>query len=79
MIAKLFNTSMIIFHRGMEFVAKWISPRKKKYIELFHPGILWGSDTTYFYFEDKNLSKFCWRGQWTKIYILEYYIYIRGR
>eukprot|EP00438_Fugacium_kawagutii_P009839 Skav202172 [mRNA] locus=scaffold482:47687:48724:+ [translate_table: standard] len=71
---RLFNGSMAVFRRQWNHLLDHLEIPRKQMLRGATPGTLRGSGATDMYLQTENLSQIQWRGRWSRLRTLEYYI-----
>ena len=72
--AKLFSGSMHVFRRQWNSIMSRLGVPFKQSERGATPGVLRGSGATYFYCATEDLAWVAWRGRWSRLRTLEFYL-----
>ena len=72
--AKLFDASTAIFRRQWNALCDHLGIPRRQSERGATPGVLRGSGATHEYLETSNITQIQWRGRWSRLKTLEYYI-----
>eukprot|EP00438_Fugacium_kawagutii_P036259 Skav223698 [mRNA] locus=scaffold1907:175367:179896:+ [translate_table: standard] len=71
---RIFPGSVAVFRRQWNAVLDHLEVPRRQAQRGATPGTLRGSGATHLYLQDMDLSKIAWRGRWSRLRTLEYYI-----
>ena len=71
---RLFGASMAVFRRQWNNILDHLEVPRRQTARGATPGTLRGSGATHLYLSDVDITKIAWKGRWSRIRTLEYYI-----